>query len=263
MEEVKTLFQQIQSQLTEMNYKIDKCLQDNTEIKKENQKLKQKIEDQDGRIEKLEREVRKRNLIIYEIQDEKEETGNMLEIKIVEVAKILDVDLETKTDIDYTRRIGIYKEKQNRPILVVFTTQNKKMEWLRRSYKLKGTSYGLANDLTKIEREERRTLIQHMKKARESGFRAHIKWNKLIVNGEEYTVKDLENEDVEQEKLTNTEETKTKTKRTISERSPDDANMEGSNKRTSQKQIWSQTLLSGFQQSKPKSTNIEAKVGTT
>lgn len=54
--------------------------------------------------------------------------------------------------------------------------------------KLKGTNIWINNDYSKKVQEERTKLVKHVKEARGKGERAFLKYNKLVINGKEYTL---------------------------------------------------------------------------
>lgn len=116
-------------------------------------------------------------------------------------------------------RIGKYSEGGKRPILVKLTKENVRMGILKKTRNLKGTSIGIDEDYPKNIQEERKSLIPHMKEARNRGYRAFLRYNKLIVDNKVYRMEDLERK--EGVKCNDDEVENTGQKRTAQERSPE------------------------------------------
>ncbi|CAH0555068.1 unnamed protein product [Brassicogethes aeneus] len=84
---------------------------------------------QEFRIAALERETKRKNIIIREVEDKENES------KIVQK---LAVTIKKEVDIDKAKRIGKYRADGQRPIVLKLTTGTKKAEILRNSKGLKG-----------------------------------------------------------------------------------------------------------------------------
>lgn len=218
-ERVEQMFQAINMQLKTMNDKFDDLITENKQRRQENEKLKQQLTKQENKIALLEREIRRKNIIIKGVQDkEKESREETIDITMKLVHRI-GVQITKEIEIDEIKRIGKYRNDRSRPILLKLTTQNKKAEILGKTRALKGTNIWLEEDYTKEIIEERKKLIPHLKEARKEGHKAVLKYNKLIINDTVYEAKKLETQ--EEEKFTGTDEiNKNEKKRTVSERSP-------------------------------------------
>ena len=167
--------------------------------KQENKNLKECIIKQDKRLEYLEREVRKKNIIIKGIVEEKEEEERETKEKIKRILNKLDVEIDLEKETDGIRRIGKYKKEGKRPIIVK-QQQKKKTKIMKQASKLKGTNIWIDGDFTRKVQEQRRLLIPHLKEARNKGYKADLKYNYLKINGERYEIGDLEIEEKENEK---------------------------------------------------------------
>jgi len=93
----------------------------------------------------------------------------------------IEISIDAEFDVENVKRIGIYKEGQKRPILVALTNWNK-MEILKNANKPKGTEYWISNVLTHREQVQKKTLLKHMRNARQKGYKARLWRNKLIIN---------------------------------------------------------------------------------
>lgn len=194
----------------------------------ENGKLKQQVIEQNKRIEMLDKEVRRKKIVIKGIEEAEEESRLMIQEKIRCMLRDMGISINIEGEISEIKRIGqvFQGRKGPRPVLVEFVSWNKKMEVLKASNTLKGSEIWISGDYTKQVQEQRKFLIQRMKEARAKGYSATIKQNDLIVNGERYTIKQLENlKGDNNTEGKGTEEMKKKG-RTSSQRSPINATTE-------------------------------------
>lgn len=220
MERIQRMFEQIDGNVKGMNEKLDFVMREIKEMKEENKNLRERVVKQEERIQHLEREVRKKNLIIKGIVDGEGEDENETRDKIVAVVQKIGVDIDVKGDVDEVRRIGKYRPQQKRPILVKLTKESTRRTVLKNAKKLKGTDIWIDEDYPREVQEERRRLMPRMKEARENGCKAIVKYNKLIINGEVHTAEQLE-EGREVERMSEFGSGSNSLKRTVLERSPE------------------------------------------
>lgn len=153
------------------------------EIEKENITLKEKLEN-------IEKKYKNNNIILYGVEETEIETQKNL---VKTVRKIFDEILNVKTDIseiNKIHRIGKIRNKI-RPILISFTTYLRKAEIFKTAYKFKGSTYSISPDLTIKEQQQRRELVNELKKAKNAGKTAYIKNNTLYVDGNKHTFKEV------------------------------------------------------------------------
>lgn len=210
MNRIEKMFQLINNNMGKMNNKLDAITKEMRQLKQENNELKNKLIIHEDKIEQLEREIRKKNIVVKGIPDEEEENEEKGREKINTVILKMGVEIDEKTEVDEIRRIGKYDSNRTRPILVKFTKESTKMKILRSARKLKGTDIWVDEDYPKNIQEERRELIQKMKEARNKGETAILRYNKLIINNEIYKKQRKEKQ-----------EQTPAVKRTVGERSPD------------------------------------------
>lgn len=211
MEEIKEMFAQIQEKLSSLEEKMDNNMEVIRDLKEENEKLKQTIKQQDERIESIEREIRKKNVIIKGVEDKEDEKPEEREEKVKGIFERMGMGRMRDEEMTEIRRIGAFSTGKKRPLLVKFKTWDKKMEMYSHTKNLKGSEVWIDEDYTKAVQERRKYLIPIMKEARQKGQRAILKHDKLIVNGEKYGCEDFGNMDKEKQEGQ---------KRTASERSP-------------------------------------------
>lgn len=220
MEGVEELLKLISNRLDGIDEKLGKIVTDMNTIKLENKQLKEKVEKQDKRIEALEKEARKKNLVLKGVFDEEaEEQGELLE-KIAVVMNNVGVEWEIERDLEDYIRLGKYREDGTRPILVKLSKYNKKIEILKQAKNLKNSEIWINEDFTKEVQEERRKLVPIMKEARRKGQKAILKYDKLIINNELYDKDGRDTAIIKQTQQRATDEPSGSTKRSVSDRSP-------------------------------------------
>lgn len=161
------------------------------ELEKNQNEIVAQTRVQEDKIKYLEKELRKRNIVVHGIQ-ETEKSRADLEKMVVEILKQTMKITLGMSDIDFIRRLGskIEVNIQTRPIQIQLTTMRKRNEILAQKKALKNSTMYITEDLTKEEREERKKLIPIMQKFRSEGKHSIIKNNILYVNHKPW--KDLE-----------------------------------------------------------------------
>lgn len=171
-----------------------------------NQELEKKIQDceinqakQDARLNFLEKEYRKKNILIHGIP---EEINNKRELETY-ILNLINRKMEINTtivEIDGFYRLGPPKDRKNRPVLVKFISRRKIIEILTKTRTLRDTDVYITEDLSKEEQETRKSLVVEMKKHREQGKHAIIRNNRIIIREnekEERTRKRLPSDEAE------------------------------------------------------------------
>lgn len=216
MEKIQDMFEHINNSIHAMDGKLAQVINELKEAKLENSKLKKRIEKQEEKMNSLEREVRRKNLIIRGIEDKDKEASEETREKVVKVMETLGVQIDAKYDIDDIRRMGKSRNGIERPILLRLTTGNKKDEIIKQSNKLKGTDIWIDEDYPKEIIEERKLLFPKLKEARQKGYKAFIKYNKLVVNGTIYESTGTEKDQTMENNITGEDK-----KRKVDDRSPE------------------------------------------
>lgn len=178
-------------------YEIKKTFEENLERK--NSEWENKYLQLKNDYEKLEKELKKNNIVIFGLDSAAQDLGTFA---INSLNHHLGLNL-TLSDINNVYAFG--KQSSKKPIIVKFISYLRKQEVLRNSKKLKGTGISVAEDLSLDERKENKILRQHLIKARKQKLNATIKNRKLIVNGQKYTAQQLaeeEEEDISSEENT-------------------------------------------------------------
>lgn len=128
-------------------------------ILEENAKLKTEIDKLNRKIENLEANGKRNNLLIHGIPEQKDETEKDLKTVITTTLNEIDIMLKDE-EIDRMQRLGKPDKGDGkiRPILLTTTTLQKKIQILKNKKKMKPNTY-ITQDLTKeaqIKKKERR-----------------------------------------------------------------------------------------------------------
>lgn len=191
MEELKSMFSQIQKEIAENKiamHKMSDDIQANL-CQKLDEKLnifqnnfidlQGKVENQENRLYILEKQARSRNLVIFGLQAE-DISYSSLESMIIEfINKHLKVELKSE-NIESVRRIGKPSGKP-RPIILTLVTLGKKIEIIKNKRELNGTKFYITEDYPKHILEKRKELQKQAKIEIEKGNKVQIKYDKLII----------------------------------------------------------------------------------
>jgi hypothetical protein len=126
----------------------------------------------------------KNNTLIFGLQEEKNES--YMEIVLV-IETFLRDTIRTEIvnwNIGYMKRLG--RRREERLILARFTSFTKILEVLRHIRNLVGTKIRVDGDFSTEIRKIRRGLIPYLKDAKKRGYKALLKEDKLVVNGQIY-----------------------------------------------------------------------------
>lgn len=220
MSKIEEMFRHISNNMQAMDDKLTAVVQELKSMKTENTMLKRVVEKQEEKIVSLEREIRRRNLIIKGVDEGEDEEIEETRERTVRVIQSIGVKISPEADIDEIRRMGRPKEGSIRPIILKLRTAIKKTEIMRKTSGLRGTNIWIDEDYTKEIQEERRILIPKLKEARKMGHKAQLKHNKLIIND-----KVFDSESIQAAELGESKQSKDK-KRKTNMRSPESDKLE-------------------------------------
>lgn len=163
------------------------------ELQKENIVQEKKIKELESKIEVLERQTRKNNVIYFGIEEVEDENIKTLEQNIINViTKKQEVNLN-QTEINNVYRIGkINNERQPRPVIVSLTNFKRKTEILSSRAKLRGSDIFVNEDMTRKQQEVRKNLNVHAKRLREEGKRVSIKGDRIVIHENTYDIDELD-----------------------------------------------------------------------
>lgn len=141
--------------------------------------LEKQVEEQSAKIKSLERYIRRRNIVIFGIE-EREKSYNELEDLIIDIIQTYFKVPCNKCNIETVRRLGRKGEK-TRPVVITFTTLGFKITILKNKSCLSSTSYYIKEDFPKDVLIKRRELQTQLVKEREAGNTAFINYDTLIL----------------------------------------------------------------------------------
>lgn len=190
----------IEQKIDNINVELRSLQSENQDRRRENEQLRETINRQNKKIEMLEREMKRKNLIIFGVVEEEGENMEVRQRKIKEVVNRTGIEIEPKEDIAEIRRIGRREKDKERPLIVELMREDKKSEIIKSTRNLRGTKWSISEDYPKEIQLQRKQLLKHMKIARSMGHRATVIYDKVIIDGEQYTLEDLEGGSIQQTK---------------------------------------------------------------
>lgn len=194
MEDITNLLKQIQLEMAEqkqqfkileenitknINTNINEKFQ-NLEIK--NEQLEKKIEEQERRIDTIKREIRKKKLVFFGIQENEKNYWDLEK----EVLEIINGKMNvgcTNQDISSIWRKG-KKGENTRPIIVSFNSLSKKIEVIKKKKSLQQFNIYLSEDFPFKIIQKRKELREELKQLLEQGKEAYLKYDKIIIKEE-------------------------------------------------------------------------------
>lgn len=163
-------------------------------IKKENEALKNKVEVLSSKIQGLELENRKNNVIIHGVEEGKDNHTGLMEVVLEILNEVDKTQIKHEWDrweISKAHRIGKKCQGKDRPIKITLTLGWRKAELLKnRSNFPQGIK--ITEDFPKEILASRKALIPKLIEARESGKYAIIKNDRLIIREKSETGKNKE-----------------------------------------------------------------------
>lgn len=144
------------------------------ELRKENKLLKQEVGHLEDKMERLEKQLKKRNIIIkgHEFKDNE---GS------AEVEKFITEKLDIEVKIRDIRKIKGNEGKLAMAIAEVDSWEAKE-KIMKNKSKLRGTNCYIDNDLTKTEEHIQRELRNRAKTEREKGNTVRVGYQKIRIN---------------------------------------------------------------------------------
>lgn len=191
MEELKYMLADMQQDIKQQKQDMQKLKEDikctiidslnkkfsNLELK--NELLEKKIEEQSNKISFLERQSRRRNLILFGVE-ESEKSYDELESMVINIINTYIKLSCNYSNIEAVRRLG-RKSERVRPIVITFNTLGLKIKIQKNKHNFKNTPYYLKEDYPMEILIKRKELQVQLQKELDAGNTAFIKYDKLIV----------------------------------------------------------------------------------
>lgn len=141
--------------------------------------LEKKIEDQVAKINGLERHIRRKNLVMFGVEECENSYHELEDMMIDIISTYFKIPCE-KSHLEAIRRLGKKGEKI-RPVVITFSTVGFKLKVLKNKSGLQETSYYIKEDYPIDVLNKRKELQVQLQKEKASGKIAFIKYDKLIV----------------------------------------------------------------------------------
>ncbi|XP_050516355.1 calcium-binding and coiled-coil domain-containing protein 2-like [Diabrotica virgifera virgifera] len=146
--------------------------QENQKLKEENKDIKEKLEETNDRIEWLEREKRKNNIVMSGIEIE---TENKTELKQF-VENIIKNTIQININVKTAHKIG------RKVCLIEINNEDEKEQIMKNKYKLKELQQEkvyINHDMTTKEREKNKQIRKMAKEEELKGNKVKIGYNKI------------------------------------------------------------------------------------
>lgn len=151
-----------------------------TQLKESITEIKKSHEDVKRTVTELDRDKRRKNVILFGIKDEFDNYWDLEKFVIALFNDKLQVNINP-TDLDFIRRLGKNNGNNSRPILVGLVQFRTKLLLLQSSGNFRGTNMSISEDYPKEVLEIRKILRPKLVEARRDGKYAVIKYDKLII----------------------------------------------------------------------------------
>lgn len=182
-EQFQLLFNKMKIEMQNQTIELTNTILDRMEEKlkpvlEENKILKLKVESMEKKVERLEKDKKRNNILIHGLEEKENSTLDLI-INIKNCfLKELDITLEDY-DINKIHRIGKKNNEKPRPTLLSLVSEWKKNEIMRNKKKLK--ELYITEDYSKETLEIRKSLHPKLMEERKKGNLAYLKYDKLIV----------------------------------------------------------------------------------
>lgn len=143
--------------------------------------MKEEISKHSSAIAQLDFEKRRRNIIIFGLEDKQDESFQDLEHTLLSlITNRLELPDFSLLELDFARRLKTQPNGKPRPVLLGFTTQRRKIAVLKSRGKLKGTKIYMHEDSTPQVREKEKALHSEVAELRKQGKFAFLRAGKII-----------------------------------------------------------------------------------
>lgn len=152
------------------------------------QELQRALHEQNKKLVDYEDRSRRNNLIVFGLPEQRGETRNDLEQKIIHETFSTKLGV-TVSSVERIHRLGRLQEGKSRPVILRLFNYNEKQEVLNNCKKLKKKNTGLSvsNDHSQSTLSKRKKLWSSVQGDRQDDTRVRLVHDKLFVNGEVYT----------------------------------------------------------------------------
>ena len=194
MEEVKAMIAELSEQVASGFKKCD-FSSSIRELQASLKDVKEKVHRMEGKIDYLENQSRRNNIVLHGLEEADKETWEVTEHIVRSAVAQIGIEL-VDADIERAHRVGRNRGGK-RPIVCRLSHYKLKILIMRDAKYLRGTGIFIAEDFSEKVRREREYMRGHMMEARRQGCHAVLQFNKLIIDGRPWSVNELQMMDEE------------------------------------------------------------------
>lgn len=188
LQEIKTSLQYTQKEVDDIQTETANLKERSTAMQTDIFKVCDSLLAVTDKMEYLESQSRRNNLVFDGIQESQGETWSETEEKVKQVVKE-KLQLQREVEVERAHRTGKPGGDRPRPIVVKFLMRKDRTEILQRTRNLKGSRIYINEDFTEAVRRKRKELMPDLRAARERGDIAYLRQDKLIIHPRSSTPK--------------------------------------------------------------------------
>lgn len=183
LKDIQTDLSKQKQDMKEMEQNIKESINNNidekfNQIEAKTYLLETKIEKQQKTIDFLEKQLRKRNLIFFGVEEKEKGYENLLSLILDIINNKMNIPCH-KWEIENVTRIGKYTGKI-RPVVITTTTTSRKLDLLKKKKSLDNTGIYVKEDFPPSVLQKRRDLQESLKQERESGKRVALRYDRIV-----------------------------------------------------------------------------------
>lgn len=171
-------------ELKKLKQDVKDAKDDAAEAREENRELREEIGRMQQKVDQLEGQSRRENLLFFGVEGDKNETWKQSETKVRGiVTDKLGIDGD---DIALERAHRLKSKGETAPIIVKFSFYKDRCAVLAAAKKLKGSPISLSEDYTVRVRNIRRKLMPFLNEQKQQGKKAKLSYDKLVIEGKSF-----------------------------------------------------------------------------
>ncbi|KOB77536.1 Endonuclease-reverse transcriptase [Operophtera brumata] len=140
--------------------------------------LENKIERQQNTIDFLEKQVRKKNVVFFGVDETEQNYEELLEIMLNIINCTMKISCQ-KWEVETVTRIG-KKFYKTRPVVVTISTKSRKIELFRKKKTLENSGIYIKEDYPPNVLQKRKELQDVLKQELNSGKRVALHYDKIV-----------------------------------------------------------------------------------
>lgn len=190
LEAISNMKMEVNNNVNLQIFELKQTIEDNNKIAEEkNVILENHLKDHDKKFDNAYKRDIKKNIVVYGWDELKNKPRYIMREKFLELLHgRLELQEVRNFDIHDIRTVGANKN------VVVVSVCSAYLAHLiiSKGFKLSGSKIYLAHDLSPEERKAKKKLLEHKKEFKNAGKTCELKNNALVVDGQTYTLEQLE-----------------------------------------------------------------------